>query len=377
MKGTKNRATDTANDEAAASRELPPEGSAVVKPKFTKDSPAAKWLKAEFKKHLPRGGSFMESAPVEIRLLDRIRVEAVMERITALNGSRTPSGRIRALNRFADCYNIKATAWVERKLLLHAPPYLLAGESLAQGLRRLLKDQPARTAELCLRRRILHDAVVDYSAAFKKFEHKSKEQVAAEATFIERIEIVRIVFGRLVADAQKGRCMCCGRELLDPVSIRRGIGPECNTMGAKIEDELARLGIKLNVVLAPPEPVIPARITMTQVVEPAKKPAKVSKLLPRVTKLPPLSTVASEKNPIIQAKLFLGGMTWYVAAAQPDTNRVSRFADDHILWVYAKGPDGGEWGQQSLRELEQMRIFGGLKVERDRCFKRSRFQEVS
>lgn len=50
----------------------------------------------------------------------------------------------------------------------------------------------------------------DYNAYFVRFPELSRQALALEAVL-----------------AKRGRCRRCGRELTNPVSIARGVGPEC------------------------------------------------------------------------------------------------------------------------------------------------------
>lgn len=105
---------------------------------------------------------------------------------------------------------------------------------------------------------------------------------------------------------------------------------------------------------------------------------QVSHLLPKVEGLPPIRRVHNDEDPVVHYRLFspVGAAVWYVAAADKEVNRVSKYDDDFIMLVWADlAGDGvyGEWGHASLRELENVRLPYGLRIERDRAFKPCRF----
>ena len=83
-------------------------------------------------------------------------------------------------------------------------------------------------------------------------------------------------------------------------------------------------------------------------------------------------TVGSQSedlNPIILTKFFdpMGSGTWYVSEYEPDTN---------ICFGYVTGLGHNEWGYFSLTELEAIERPLGMKIERDICFRESRFKDL-
>ena len=58
--------------------------------------------------------------------------------------------------------------------------------------------------------------------------------------------------------------------------------------------------------------------------------------------------------------------TWYVAEYDPD---------ERICFGYVEGHES-EWGYFALEELEEIKHWTGLKIERDRFFKPIKFKEM-
>lgn len=107
----------------------------------------------------------------------------------------------------------------------------------------------------------------------------------------------------------------------------------------------------------------------------------ISRLVPEIDTLPTLSSLEEELDPIVHVRLFAPtgrNAVWYVAAASKDARRVSKYEDDYILAVYADLGDSdlAEWGYQSLRELEAIRLPFLLRIERSVAFKPVRFSET-
>ncbi len=69
-------------------------------------------------------------------------------------------------------------------------------------------------------------AVKDFHKVHPRARTKAGRAKIAVAT-IERVALIDKVYQGFVAEIPKGRCECCGRELMDEESVRRGIGPEC------------------------------------------------------------------------------------------------------------------------------------------------------
>jgi hypothetical protein len=81
-------------------------------------------------------------------------------------------------------------------------------------------------------------------------------------------------------------------------------------------------------------------------------------------------------DPTLLARLFspVGSATWYLVSGQPDTKKVSRYSDDFICYGYAAlDGENFEWGSISIKELEEVVLPLGLKIERDAHFRASSF----
>lgn len=78
---------------------------------------------------------------------------------------------------------------------------------------------------------------------------------------------------------------------------------------------------------------------------------------------------SEDLNPIIITKFFdpMGSGTWYVSEYEADTN---------ICFGYVTGLGHNEWGYFSITELEAIERPFGMKIERDICFKESRFKDL-
>lgn len=78
------------------------------------------------------------------------------------------------------------------------------------------------------------------------------------------------------------------------------------------------------------------------------------------------------KDKIVVCKFFnpTGAGTWLATEYDPES-RV------FFGWVtLGMGPECDEWGYFSLDELESIRGFGGLGIERDRFFKEQKFGDT-
>lgn len=75
------------------------------------------------------------------------------------------------------------------------------------------------------------------------------------------------------------------------------------------------------------------------------------------------ATDGGKGEQVVQVKLFCpwSNWTWYVLEADPQEN------DDVLFFGLVKGHES-ELGYFSLRELENLRGPGGLRIERDRYY---------
>ncbi|MCC6457993.1 MAG: DUF2958 domain-containing protein [Caldilineaceae bacterium] len=85
------------------------------------------------------------------------------------------------------------------------------------------------------------------------------------------------------------------------------------------------------------------------------------------SRLPPLSAIADEPDPIVQCKFFYPDFhwTWYAIA----------FDGTDIFYGFVDG-DFPELGYFSLRELQTTRSGLGLSIERDRYFTPCRLSQL-
>src|SRR5271154_874863 len=85
-------------------------------------------------------------------------------------------------------------------------------------------------------------------------------------------------------------------------------------------------------------------------------------------RLPPLYSQEAVSEPIVYAKFFLSGWTWYVTEGSPQE-------DDFRFFGFVVGLES-EFGYFLLSELEEVRTPLGLKVERDLYFREGRLTDV-
>ena len=85
-------------------------------------------------------------------------------------------------------------------------------------------------------------------------------------------------------------------------------------------------------------------------------------------RLPPLYSQEAEADPIVYAKFFLGGWTWYVTEGQEQDG-------DFMFFGFVVGLDS-EFGYFLLSELESVRTRLGAAVERDLTFTEGRLTDV-
>ena len=98
-------------------------------------------------------------------------------------------------------------------------------------------------------------------------------------------------------------------------------------------------------------------------------------LLPQelLVKIPPLyaNEEASAVETIIRLKYFLASFTWLVAECEVQ-------GDDVLFYGYVinhSAPDCSEWGYFTLNQLMEVKLPGGIGVERDIYFKECKFSE--
>ena len=98
-------------------------------------------------------------------------------------------------------------------------------------------------------------------------------------------------------------------------------------------------------------------------------------LLPKevLDKIPPLYTYeeTSANDIVIQVKYFLVSFTWLVAECEVQ-------GDDVMFYGYVINhttPEFSEWGSFTLRQLMEVKLPGGLGVERDLYFDAVKFGE--
>ena len=84
-------------------------------------------------------------------------------------------------------------------------------------------------------------------------------------------------------------------------------------------------------------------------------------------KLPPLYSQEAEADPVVYAKFFLSGWTWYVTEGSPED-------DDFIFFGFVIGLEE-EWGHFSLSELSA-RGPSGFPIERDLHFEPDCFSRI-
>ena len=82
----------------------------------------------------------------------------------------------------------------------------------------------------------------------------------------------------------------------------------------------------------------------------------------RFEKYPLYSQDSKGDNATIICKFFLARYTWYVLEAQKQAN------GDYTFYGIVDNGNECEYGYFSLRELESLRVWGCLKVERDMYF---------
>ncbi len=86
--------------------------------------------------------------------------------------------------------------------------------------------------------------------------------------------------------------------------------------------------------------------------------------------LPPPYAQEKVEDKIVYAKFFCpwNQWTWFVTEGSPEE-------DDFIFFGYVIG-NFSEWGYFSLNELQSVRGFGGLTIERDLHFTPKRKSEI-
>src|SRR5688572_18431113 len=85
------------------------------------------------------------------------------------------------------------------------------------------------------------------------------------------------------------------------------------------------------------------------------------------------------EDPMLVGRFFspVGSATWYVVSGFKDEKKLSRYEKDFICYGYVTlDGDTWEWGSFSIRELEAIRLMGGLRIERDEWFEPRRFSEA-
>lgn len=82
----------------------------------------------------------------------------------------------------------------------------------------------------------------------------------------------------------------------------------------------------------------------------------------RLSKYPLYSQDGKGNNATIVCKFFLASWTWYVLEAQKEAN------GDYLFYGIVENHNGRERGYFRLSELESLRLWGCVKVERDRYF---------
>ena len=85
-------------------------------------------------------------------------------------------------------------------------------------------------------------------------------------------------------------------------------------------------------------------------------------------RLPPLYSQEAEAEPMVYAKFFLGGFTWYVTEG-------SEQEGDFLFFGFVVGLES-EFGYFLLSELETVRSPLGLAVERDLSFREGKLTDV-
>lgn len=91
-------------------------------------------------------------------------------------------------------------------------------------------------------------------------------------------------------------------------------------------------------------------------------------------RLPKLYSQENVKDPTVHVRLFFpaGKYTAYVTEGQ---NEGTLSAPEWILFGYVVNMDS-EFGYISLSELQELRAFGGLRMERDLSFKPCRLSQA-
>lgn len=82
----------------------------------------------------------------------------------------------------------------------------------------------------------------------------------------------------------------------------------------------------------------------------------------RLEKYPLYSQDSKGDNATIVCKFFLASWTWYVLEAQKQAN------GDYYFFGIVDNGRAREYGYFSLSELESLRVWGCVKVERDMYF---------
>src|ERR1700674_4772030 len=85
-------------------------------------------------------------------------------------------------------------------------------------------------------------------------------------------------------------------------------------------------------------------------------------------RLPPLYSQEAEDEPVVYAKFFIMGWTWYVTEGSPQE-------EDFLFFGFVVGLES-EFGYFLLSELESVRNKLGLGVERDLSFREGRLTDV-
>jgi hypothetical protein len=83
--------------------------------------------------------------------------------------------------------------------------------------------------------------------------------------------------------------------------------------------------------------------------------------------LPPLRSQEAEADPVVYARFWLSGQSWYVLEGQPE-------GEDFVFFGFVTGVD--EFCEFRLSELAAARSPGGSHVELDPAFTEGRLTEV-
>ena len=210
-------------------------------PQVTMSNPEVKWLLAECRKYAPDYDALIcSAAPVELALVERLELEALASYATV--NHRTQMSRAKAKR---DCLirMTRNTPWRQSKAQQYVHAYLTA-HGRGFDVRRAMV-----TSQLSLRRRLLLEALRSYYRSIErvvtaKASTSAKVEKATKviAELFGRVELIADLWKGIVDDAPKGHCGCCGKEMYDPVSLARGIGPECRGKEGRLLRWLERMG---------------------------------------------------------------------------------------------------------------------------------------